>query len=78
MDISTITTLISTVGFPIACVIGMAFFFYKIWQKNTEREDRTLEQSASQMEKFSTSLDKFNETLIRIDTRLEAVEKKLE
>lgn len=77
MDVSNVTTLISTVGFPIACVIGMAYFFYKIWQKNTEREDKTIEQNAKQMEKFSTSLDKFNETLIRIDTRLEAVENKL-
>lgn len=77
MDVSNITTLISTVGFPIACVIGMAFFFYKMWQKNTDREDKAMEQSAKQMEKFSLSLDKFNETLIRIDTRLEAVENKL-
>lgn len=77
MDIQVITSLISTVGFPIACVIGMAFFFYKMWQKNSDREDRALNQSAAQMEKFSNSLDKFNETLIRIDTRLEAVEKKL-
>lgn len=77
MDIQVITTLISTVGFPIVCVIGMAYFFYKVWQKNSEREDKALNQSAAQMEKFSNSLDKFNETLIRIDTRLEAVEKKL-
>ena len=31
MDIQVITTLISTVGFPIVCVIGMAYFFYKVW-----------------------------------------------
>lgn len=77
MDIQIVTSLISTVGFPIVCVIGMAYFFYKMWQKNSDREDKALAQSAAQMEKFSNSLDKFNETLIRIDTRLEAVEKKL-
>ena len=78
MDIAAITSLISTVGFPIVCVIAMGFFFYKVWQHNTEREDRIAEQQAAQMEKFSNSLDNFNVTLTRIDARLEAVEKKLE
>lgn len=78
MDVSNITSLISTVGFPIFCVLCMGFFFYKVWQKNTDREDKAMERNAEQMEKFSNSLDKFNETLIRIDTRLEAVEKKLQ
>jgi len=40
MDVNSITALISTVGFPIVCVIAMGFFFYKVWQHNTEREDR--------------------------------------
>lgn len=37
MDINTITSLIGTVGFPIVCVIGMAWFVYK--QLNTHKEE---------------------------------------
>mgnify|MGYP006988864153 CR=1 FL=1 len=40
MDIAAITSLISTVGFPIVCVIAMGFFFYKMWERNSSREDK--------------------------------------
>ena len=74
MDYSPLTTVISTVGFPIFCVLALGVFFYKVWQHNVEREDKIIRQ----MEKFSEALDKFNITLTRIDARLEEVEKKLE
>lgn len=31
--------LISSVGFPIACVIAMGWFIYKIYQKSIDREN---------------------------------------
>ena len=44
MEIDVITTLITTVGFPIACVIGLGVFFYKAYQDYTattkEREEK--------------------------------------
>lgn len=42
MDITIITDLIATLGFPIACVIAMGLFIYKIYQKSEEREDKLL------------------------------------
>ena len=35
----TFVELITTVGFPIACVIAMAWFIYKIYQKSIDREE---------------------------------------
>ena len=41
MEILTmLIELIPTLGFPIVCVIGLAFFIYKIYQKSEEREDK--------------------------------------
>ena len=31
MDYEAVTTMISTLGFPIVCVIGLAFFIWKVW-----------------------------------------------
>ena len=38
MDIATITTLISTLGFPIVCVIALCWFIWRIYRKSEERE----------------------------------------
>jgi hypothetical protein len=87
MDISTITSLISTVGFPIVAVIACAWFIYwivsnqrkdynerieEIQKEATAREDKMY----AQLDKFNDTLSKFNETLIRIDARLCNLENK--
>ena len=38
MDLATIGTFIGTIGFPIACAVGMAWFIYTIY-KNTTKEN---------------------------------------
>lgn len=38
MDISTITTLIGSLGFPIVAVIALGFFIWRIYIKSEERE----------------------------------------
>lgn len=41
MEILTmLLELIPSVGFPITCVVGLAFFIYKIYQKSEDREDK--------------------------------------
>ena len=42
MDVSQITSLIGTVGFPIVCVISLGFFVYKLWQQSAAREDKLM------------------------------------
>lgn len=38
MDVNTLTTLITTLGFPIVCVIGLGWFIYKIYQ-DTQKQN---------------------------------------
>ena len=86
MSLDTILTIITTVGFPIAAVIGCAFFITRM--SKTYREDLTEqlevqqakadereEKLYGQLNEFNKSLQGFNSTLVKIDTRLELLEK---
>lgn len=44
MDITIFLELISTIGFPIAAVIAMAWFVFKIYKKSEDREDKLMEE----------------------------------
>lgn len=44
MDISVIVDLISTVGLPIALVIAMGYFIYKIYNQSVLREEKLMEE----------------------------------
>ena len=44
MDVSVITELISTVGFPIVCVIGLAWFAFYMVKKTTETNADNMEK----------------------------------
>lgn len=39
MDLNTIQTAISTLGFPIVMVIALGWFIWKIWTKSQEQND---------------------------------------
>ena len=80
-----VLTAISTVGFPIVAVIGLAFFIYKVWVKSQESMQNQLQSAAElnrireeklyeQIDKFNSTLSDFNCTLISIDKRLELIE----
>lgn len=56
MDISVITQLISSLGFPIACVVAM--FYY--WNK--EREDHK-----SEIDSIRSALENNTQALIKIE-----------
>lgn len=40
MDVKTISTLISSVGFPIVVCLGMGFFIWQIYKQSVERENK--------------------------------------
>lgn len=42
MDIALITELITSLGLPIALVIAMGWFIYKLWKQSAERETKLL------------------------------------
>lgn len=57
MDITVLTQLIGSLGFPIACVIAMFFFW------NKEREDHKTE-----MQKMTEALNNNTLALIKIES----------
>lgn len=62
MEVGFISDFITAVGFPISCVIGLAWFIYKftkdLFNQSKEREDKLYEIIA----KSDEHLDKLEET----------------
>lgn len=42
MDLTTITELIATLGFPIVCVLALGIFVFKLWQQSVIREEKLM------------------------------------
>ena len=42
METAVIIELISTLGFPIACVIALGFFVWHIYKQSVERENKLM------------------------------------
>lgn len=59
MDINVLTQLISTVGFPIACVIAMFF----MWNKEREDHKSEIDQVRAALENNTQALIKIEELL---------------
>ena len=57
----TIKDIITNVGFPIACVIGLGWYVKYITDKNREQIDRIMEQHQSEMKEVTQALN--NNTL---------------
>lgn len=85
MDAQTIQSIISTLGFPIVCTIGLGVFVFKIWKAQREDNNKQLEQMSERClareERLYAQMDKYNqilgdavETLTKIDTRISVLE----
>lgn len=46
MDVTIWTEIITTLGFPIALVIAMGFFIWKIYQQSVSREEKLMTEIA--------------------------------
>ena len=44
MDVEQIAHLISTLGFPIVCVIGMAWFIWALIKRTTDQNESNMEK----------------------------------
>lgn len=47
MEIEVITNIVQTLGFPIALVIAMGIFIYKLWQQSVTREGKLYDELAA-------------------------------
>lgn len=83
MDIAMITELITTLGFPIAAVIAMGCFIYKIYKKSEEREEKLMAEIAENrvinaeaiatIGKYAASIDIIKEDIKEIKTDLSII-----
>ena len=72
------TNLITTLGFPIVCVIGCAYFINYIIKAEREENQKREEKYIETINKFSVVLEKVNDNLSAINKRLEYFENKLD
>ena len=61
MDVNTILQAVGTVGFPIVCAVGMAWYVKYITDRNREDIDKLNEQHQNEMKEVTTALN--NNTL---------------
>lgn len=76
MDISLISELIATLGFPIALVVAMGFFIWKIYQQSVTREEKLMTEIADNRavnEKAIETLALYAERLGNIETDVKEI-----
>lgn len=80
MDITTLETLITTVGFPIACVVALGWFIYKFYVDYTttsrERENELMEfikEEQLQLQQLVSTNAEFVEVLSSYKADIETI-----
>ena len=73
-----ITNLVTSLGFPIVCVIACAYFINYIIKAEREENQKREEKYIETINNFSVVIDKVNENLINNNKRLEYIENKLD
>ena len=73
-----IVNLVTTLGFPIVCVIACAYFINYIIKAEREENQKREEKYIETINKFSVVLDKVNDNLSANNKRLEYIENKLD
>ena len=73
-----ITNLVTSLGFPIVCVIACAYFINYIVKAEREENQKREEKYIETINQFSVVMDKVNENLINNNKRLEYIENKLD
>lgn len=72
----TFVELITTVGFPIACVIAMGWFIYKIYQKSIDREEELRDEIKENQKingKFAEIINRYSLELSEIKTDVKEI-----
>ena len=69
-----ISNLVTTLGFPIVCVIACAYFINYIIKAEREENQKREEKYIETINKFSVVLEKVNDNLSAINKRLEYFE----
>ena len=70
MEVGVIVELISSFGFPIAIVIALGFFFYRVWQQSVAREEKLMTEISENRlvnEKAIETISQYAERLTHIE-----------
>ena len=78
MGVEEITKIITSLGFPIVCVIACAYFINYIIKAERDENQKREEKYIETINKFSLVLEKVNDNLSAINKRLEYFENKLD
>ena len=73
-----ITNLVTSLGFPIVCVIACAYFINYIIKAEREENQKREEKYIETINQFSIVMDKVNDNLIANNKRLEYIENKID
>ena len=74
MDISTIEGLITSVGFPIFCVLALGFFIYKSYEHIEKRNEGREEKLYSMLANSQSAIDNAIETNAKFVAQLESMQ----
>lgn len=69
MEIELVTTLISTLGFPIVLVLAMGWFIYKLQQESVDRENKLYDI----IRDYGTKIESITTTLERVVVKLDVL-----
>lgn len=85
MEIETISSLVSTVGFPIFCVLALGFFVYRAYNRisdeNRQREEKLytmLGKSQEQLDRMHDVNEQFVEVLENFKADNEVIKRDIE
>lgn len=72
MDVTLIMELVTGVGFPIACVIGLGWFVYKIYTDTTKENQENMEKVQARCKEREEKL--FEEIKLNREVNAKAIE----
>ena len=76
-----IVALITNLGFPVACVIALGIFVYKLWQQSVEREKALMAEITENRlvnTKFAEIIAGYDVTLGEIKTDVKEIKETLQ
>ena len=74
MDVTTVEGLITSVGFPIFCVLALGFFIYKSYENIEKRNEGREEKLYSMLANSQSAIDNAIETNAKFVAQLESMQ----
>lgn len=71
MDVALLIELITTVGFPIVCVIALGIFIFKIYKRSESREDILMDEISRMREINAQAID----TIAHYSEKFDSIQK---